>query len=611
MTHVHHALFPVTTHSQPAIPSKWEHPPPTPLTCPNESCFPTTRSKEGYMIYNAEYASNSSKPDTIPTKYFFVLSNNFLLGADNPQSSKLSVVIAVEGRTITSTANKNTMFDSISFVISGKRKTYHFSLCSSISILEEKQEWMHAISAASVLKVTDVFKFKYDIGTGSMGTSVIAAEQRTDKKKVAIKVINKKKIVNKERLSHEINIMKELRNQPCIVQLFDIFESKKHLYLVMELCEGGELLQALATQDNGICNESLTCHIMHQIARAVHFMHEKGIVHRDLKPENILCVKKGSLERVKVADFGISKHISNTNTDTVHTPVGTLTYTAPELLRGQPYGKEVDFWALGVIMHLMLCGYSPWSHCTSELETRRAIQYQNIELVDDDWLHVSEPVKDLVLRLLDRHPNKRATIIEMLEMTWETNTQCKSYLFARQRLRKYIMLQPIGPNGKRRHVSTGTLEQNLNIMSHVYPSNERKNRRHDKYQRQYKYHTLVNGTNGRELFSKNQMYNNSQKKVKKMKDVRVRRRHKKQKSEPLKNSLANQVVNEHNIRPSKNVRMRRRKSRDDSEYICKETFRLSQKKFERYLAKKKKQTMKIDKDDSAFPQTPGISLFSV
>ncbi|ETO22664.1 hypothetical protein RFI_14529, partial [Reticulomyxa filosa] len=256
-------------------------------------------------------------------------------------------------------------------------------------------------------------------------------------------------------------MMKELRHHSCIVRLYDIWETKKNLYLVMELCEGGELLEALADQKKGHYDEDLTCHVIHQIARAVDYMHRKGIVHRDLKPENILCVRKGSAELVKVADFGISKHMEDVN-QTMQTPVGTLTYMAPELLEGRPYGKEVDNWALGIIMHIMLVGYSPWSKYSSALEIQQHILTQDVEWKEEDWIHVSEEVKDLVMRLLDRDPKKRATIKQVLKLVWKDNIKSSSYHNAIRNLKKTIFKNKI------RSFSMGWVERNPHLMKRLF-----------------------------------------------------------------------------------------------------------------------------------------------
>ena len=178
---------------------------------------------------------------------------------------------------------------------------------------------------------------------------VVAAKHKTTNEDCAIKIVDKRNCESKM-LKTEIQILKKLES-PYIVNLFDIFETKKYLYIVMEMCLGGEHY-----------TEQDCCLILHQIARGVKYMHEIGIVHRDLKPENILCVHRDSIKRIKLADFGISKIVkqkSNKNGQSkavpMHTIVGTLSYTAPEILRGKGYDHTVDVLSIGVIMYILLC----------------------------------------------------------------------------------------------------------------------------------------------------------------------------------------------------------------------------------------------------------------
>ena len=644
---------PARRKSHPTKKSKWEHPPPTPLHDPNESCFPKNRTHEGYMKY---YDYKTSL-----TNYYFVLSNNFLLAARSIDSTKLSIVIPVEGKIIViddcgddddedmvsgKKEDEDMVGDGRKFIIRGKRKTFHFETSSR----EETLKWMDVIAKACRLKVTDVYRLCYEIGSGSCGTSVLAAEHRSTRKRVAIKVINKKKIKNRQRLSHEITIMKKLRHQPCIVELYDIYESKKHLYLVMELCEGGDLLTTVANQKHF---EDITCHVMHQIARAVNHMHKKGIVHRDLKPENILCCKKGSVERIKVADFGISKHM-NLLQQQFSTPVGTLTYTAPELLNGELYGKEVDYWALGVIMHIMLCGYSPWSHCNSEIETKRCIVDQDVELKDEDWMHVSQKVKDLVLRLLHRNPKKRATNDEILTITWEENKQQTSYKNARSKLKKTIR------GDRARQCSTGTVEANIHLMKRVYNSNKYQNNNKKKKKQQpkikhnddYKEERYLSPPPPKYKNKKQSHHRRHNKKNKKYSTTRTssnlsqsstsatdeesdnfpstnqdtlkiveqnnnnnyynnnkgkRRKKSHHSSEPLNRKDYNSMVKYPNHEY-------RRRSRDDSE-ICNERLRLAQRSIERYIEKKNREKQNLDTDtdadSDAFPHIEAYKLMSL
>ena len=387
--------------SEPPSKYKWEIPPPTPVVTisddnnsnnNNDSIFPKKFEISGYFYYYNNFNNNFKHKKLM----YFVLSNNFLLGALNKFSKSLNEIISIDNYTIKLINNNNIIQISNKKIDTNKRhKNQKFfylinsdsshnnnnnnnnSECKNSSNKNNMKLWFDHLQRGSKLTIKDLYTELHVINHGSqgiliyyiillywidmlycvfiVGTKVVSGINKKNGKRVAIKVIIKKNIIDKRRLSQEINIMNVLSNkQPCIVKLYDVFESKKNLYLIMEYCET-DLMQIL--NDNykyKKVSQSLTCHIMHQIARAVDFMHRKHIVHRDLKPENILCVKKNALERIKVADFGISKHLKDINRNLMNTPVGTLTYTAPELLNGQQYGKEVDCWALGMI-NVCLC----------------------------------------------------------------------------------------------------------------------------------------------------------------------------------------------------------------------------------------------------------------
>eukprot|EP00483_Globobulimina_turgida_P010682 UN10703 len=205
--------------------------------------------------------------------------------------------------------------------------------------------WKDHIAKASKLKIKDVYRFLYTLGTSeSQMTKVVAAKHKTTNEDCAIKIVDKRNCESKM-LKTEIQILKKLEN-PYVVQLYDIFETKKYLYIVMEMCLGGELFDQIAELDGEHYTEQDCCLILHQIARGVKYMHEVGIVHRDLKPENILCVHRESIKRIKLADFGISKMVKKKHNgrkyEPMHTIVGTLSYTAPEILRGRGYDHTVE-----------------------------------------------------------------------------------------------------------------------------------------------------------------------------------------------------------------------------------------------------------------------------
>ena len=125
-------------------------------------------------------------------------------------------------------------------------------------------------------------------------------------------------------------------------------------------CRGGELFDKIANLDGDHYSEVDCCQIMHQLASGVRYMHKMGIVHRDLKPENILCVED-SIKRVKIADFGISARIGdhasnhkNGKNKTMKTRVGTLSYTAPEILTHKPYEYVCNVYNECNVQHIEL-----------------------------------------------------------------------------------------------------------------------------------------------------------------------------------------------------------------------------------------------------------------
>ena len=195
----------------------------------------------------------------------------------------------------------------------------------------------------------------------------------------------------------------------CIIYFVHIFR-----------CEGGELFDQIAELDGAHYTEQECCQIMHQIASGVKYMHSMGIIHRDLKPENILCVYPNSITKLKIADFGISKMIKSSKQQ-MKTLCGTLSYSAPEILRGKGYDKSIDYWSIGVIMYILLCGYPPfWGETESEIS--HSILKDDVEYDDDDWGHVTKSTKELVEGLLNKNPKKRKNIDDCLKITWKVSS---------------------------------------------------------------------------------------------------------------------------------------------------------------------------------------------
>lgn len=196
---------------------------------------------------------------------------------------------------------------------------------------------------------------KKNLGEGSYGAVYKGINKSTGQPR-AVKSICKDQMKNLERFKSEINIMK-MMDHPNIIKLYESFEDKKNIYLVMELCNGGELFDRII--DAGHFKEVQAAIIMQQIIRAIYYMHDNHVCHRDLKPENFIFNTKDPIEKalLKIIDFGLS--CTFTDGQVLSTKAGTPYYVAPQVLAGK-YDQLSDLWSCGVIMYVLLCGYPPF-----------------------------------------------------------------------------------------------------------------------------------------------------------------------------------------------------------------------------------------------------------
>ena len=144
---------------------------------------------------------------------------------------------------------------------------------------------------------------KKQLGKGSYGFVQLGKLKGT-KVQRAIKIINKSKVSNAERFKLEIEIMMRL-DHPSILKLYDYFEDKKYVYLVLELCTGGELFDRIIA--NKYFDEKHANIIFKQMIKAIFYCHQNGVCHRDLKPENFIMISKKDKTKLKVIDFGLSR----------------------------------------------------------------------------------------------------------------------------------------------------------------------------------------------------------------------------------------------------------------------------------------------------------------
>ncbi|XP_030583391.1 calcium/calmodulin-dependent protein kinase type IV [Archocentrus centrarchus] len=258
--------------------------------------------------------------------------------------------------------------------------------------------------------VEEFYSLSSELGRGA--TSIVyRCEEKQTQKPYAVKVL--KKTIDKKIVRTEIGVLLRL-SHPNIIQLKEIFETDTDIALVLELVTGGELFDRIV--ERGYYSERDAAHVIKQILEAVAYLHENGVVHRDLKPENLLYADLSLDAPLKIADFGLSKIIDDQVT--MKTVCGTPGYCAPEILRGNAYGPEVDMWSVGVILYILLCGFEPFFDPRGDQYMYSRILNCDYEFVSPWWDEVSLNAKDLVSKLIVLDPHKRLSVREALQHPW-------------------------------------------------------------------------------------------------------------------------------------------------------------------------------------------------
>ncbi|CAI8618388.1 unnamed protein product [Vicia faba] len=229
-----------------------------------------------------------------------------------------------------------------------------------------------------------------EVGRGHFGYTCSAKFKKGEHKgqQVAVKVIPKAKMTTAiaiEDVRREVKILRALNGHSNLVQFYDSFEDQENVYIVMELCEGGELLDMILSR-GGKYSEDDAKAVMVQILNVVAFCHLQGVVHRDLKPENFLYTSKDESSELKAIDFGLSDFVRPD--ERLNDIVGSAYYVAPEVLH-RSYSTEADVWSIGF-------EEAPWPTLSSE-----AI--------------------DFVKRLLNKDPRKRISAAQALSHPWIRN----------------------------------------------------------------------------------------------------------------------------------------------------------------------------------------------
>ncbi|KAL4499761.1 hypothetical protein ABPG72_017301 [Tetrahymena utriculariae] len=254
-------------------------------------------------------------------------------------------------------------------------------------------------SAHSIVTVGN-FEIGQTIGRGTFGKVKLGIHKITNEK-VAVKVLDKDKLIDsadKKRLQREISILRKIRH-PNIIQLYEIIETPRQLYLFMEYAPNGELFDYIVKRTR--LSERQASKFLQQIINGIEYMSKIGVVHRDLKPENLLLDHNYN---IKIVDFGLSNTYKDN--EKLKTACGSPCYAAPEMVAGKPYnGLQTDIWSSGVILYAMLCGYLPFE------DQNTSVLYKKI-MNQDPVLpsFLSSSSKGILSGILTKDPEKRYTI---------------------------------------------------------------------------------------------------------------------------------------------------------------------------------------------------------
>ncbi|KAH7620048.1 putative Calcium-dependent protein kinase 17 [Nannochloris sp. 'desiccata'] len=260
------------------------------------------------------------------------------------------------------------------------------------------------------------------LGAGSFGV-VRECTEKSSKRRYAVKSIPKQPKNGKStpryllKLQTEVDAMDQLGASLDAVYLKDVFEDDVSVHLVMELCEGGSVLERLKA---GEYNERQAAEVMRAVLRFLSQCHAKGLVYRDVKPENFLLLHKDELgSPVKATDFGLSiRH--RPGEAKLKSRSGTPAYMAPEVIE-QNYDEKADIWSAGIMMYQLLTGRFPFWDNVRECSLQqvwKSVLHDEINFEARELRQLSHPARDLLEKLLDRDPERRFTASEALRHRW-------------------------------------------------------------------------------------------------------------------------------------------------------------------------------------------------
>ncbi|XP_067418691.1 myosin light chain kinase family member 4 [Emydura macquarii macquarii] len=292
-------------------------------------------------------------------------------------------------------------------------QTCQLEHCGSNDSLAPSAPFDHRIVSAKKAVINSFYSVNRNevLGGGRFG-QVHKCEEKATGLKLAAKIIKARGAKEKEEVKNEINVMNQL-NHVNLIQLYDAFESKNDIVLVLEYVDGGELFDRIIDENYSL-TEMDTIFFIKQICEGIRYMHQMYILHLDLKPENILCVNR-TANQIKIIDFGLARRYKPREKLKVN--FGTPEFLAPEVVNYDFVSFPTDMWSVGVIAYMLLSGLSPFLG-DDDNETLNNILACCWDLENEEFQDVSEEAKDFLSKLLIKEKSWRMSATSALKHPW-------------------------------------------------------------------------------------------------------------------------------------------------------------------------------------------------
>jgi len=256
----------------------------------------------------------------------------------------------------------------------------------------------------------------YELGSGGFSVVKLGINKKTGAE-CAIKIVEKSKLSENDLISlkQEVEILNAL-SHPNIIKCYEVYDEEEYFYIVTELVTGGELFDRILTKVH--YDEKEARDLSKILLNTIKYLHTSGIVHRDLKPENLLLCSDENDAELKLCDFGLAKRIIDLS-DSEPT-LGTPAYIAPEILRGDKYGPEVDIWSTGIIIYFLIAGIPPFyvEDPSDHKKLFKKIRAGKFCFWEEYFSNVSKEAQDMITRMLTVSQKDRWTIDQLLEHPW-------------------------------------------------------------------------------------------------------------------------------------------------------------------------------------------------